>query len=119
MRGHQWARLREGSDLKIRRGAWYRVLRLATRDAVIEVNRQPTTVPRTDLVFAAQPPLAWAVVPRSTPSPRLPDSWGDAYLVCPACRERSQLLEGRPASQRCRRCNGLFEIRWDDALRTA
>jgi hypothetical protein len=24
------------------------------------------------------------------------------------------LLEGRPATQRCGRCNGLFEIHWDD-----
>lgn len=114
MRGHQWARLRPGVEGKIRRGAWYRVLRLGAVDAVLEVNRQPTPVPRAWLTFAAHPPLAWAVVPRTPQSPRLPESWGDTYLVCPACRERAQLLEGRPASQRCGRCNGLFEIQWDE-----
>ena len=114
MRGHQWARLKPGVEAKIRRGAWYRVLRLGSAEAVLEVNRQPTPVPRALLTFAANPPLAWAIVPRSAHSPRLPENWGDTYLVCPACRERAQLLDSRPATQRCSRCNGLFEIHWDE-----
>ena len=115
MRGQEWARLRPGIEGKIRRGAWYRVLKLGPVHAVLEVNRKPTPVPRASLTFAAHPPLAWSVVPRPTQSPRMPQSWGEIYLVCPACRERVQLLEGRPATQRCARCNGLFEIHWDEA----
>lgn len=114
MRGQQWARLHTDTDVKIRRGAWYRVLRLGAVDAVLEVNRRPTSVPRAYLSFAAHPPLAWTVVRRPRSSARLPETWGDSYLVCPACRERAQVLDSRPVSQRCQRCNGLFEVHWDD-----
>lgn len=112
MRTQRWARLHSELDVKIRRGAWYRVLELGPRDAVLEVNRHPVRVPRQYLRLSHQPPLAWAVVPRPSRSPRMPPSWGEAYVVCPACRERAPLLEGRPPGQRCQRCNGYFEIAW-------
>ena len=91
----------------------------AAQGVLVVLGDQPRTSPMVirTLVEAIPDALgagAWAVVPRTPQSPRLPESWGDTYLVCPACRERAQLLEGRPASQRCGRCNGLFEIQWDE-----
>lgn len=120
MQPTRWARLHNDVDYQIRRGAWYRVLKLGPVDAVLEVNRKPTPVPRAFLEFAARPPAMWTLVPRPERDSRFPSSWGEVYAVCPNCRERAQLLEGRPAGQRCQRCNGYFEIAWDEAqLRTA
>ena len=117
MRGQQWARLLPGIATQIRRGAWYRVLQLGPIDAVLDVNRHPMPVPRAWLSFSAAPPREWAVVPRPAHAPRLPADWGDAYLVCPACRERARLLPSRPATQRCGRCNGVFQVHCDDVAR--
>jgi hypothetical protein len=111
----RWASLNRDVNVNIRRGAWYRVLRLGAHDAVLEVNRRPLSVPRNYLSLSLQPPRSWTVVPRPLRSARLPPSWGDAYAVCPACRERAPLPAGRPRAQRCRRCNGFFTIAWTDA----
>ncbi len=115
-----WARLEADVNVNIRRGAWYRVLRLSAREAVLEVNRVPTPVERSFLRLSNHPPQAWTVVPAPQHSVRFPLSWGEAYGVCPSCRERAPLLEGHPSGQRCQRCNGYFAIDWDEAyLRTA
>jgi hypothetical protein len=111
----QWARLTADVDIKIRRGAWYKVLRLGPLEAVLDVNRKPTPVPRQYLRLTPQPPQAWSLVQRPSRSARLPQSWGQVYAVCPNCRERAPLLEGRPANQRCHKCNGFFAIAWDEA----
>jgi hypothetical protein len=109
----QWARLQTESDeVKIRRGAWYKVLKLGPVEVVLDVNRKAIPVPRVYLRLAMQPPRLWTLVPRPRRSTRLPQSWGDAYLVCPNCRERSPVPDGHPATQRCHRCNGLFDIDW-------
>src|SRR5213082_2322587 len=44
MPGGQWARLRADASVPLRRGAWYRVLRLTPSDAVLDVNQRPINV---------------------------------------------------------------------------
>ncbi len=111
----RWASLNRDVNVQIRRGAWYRVLQLGSREAVLEVNRRPVAVPRQYLRFSLQPPRSWSIVSRPLHSTRLPPSWGDAYTVCPACRARAPLPVSRPRAQRCIRCNGFFTIAWTDA----
>jgi NADH pyrophosphatase NudC (nudix superfamily) len=53
-------------------------------------------------------------VPRPPRSARLPLTWGARYAVCPNCRERAR-LEERKTSMRCPKCNGFFDIGWDNA----
>ena len=79
----QWARLRLTEPGRLRRGAWYRVVRLTAAEAVLDVKR-------------------------------LPMSWGARYGVCPNCRARAR-LEERATSMRCPKCNGFFDIGWDNS----
>ena len=113
MTGQQWGRLQSNVSVKMRRGAWYRILRLGPLEVVLEVNRQPLTVSRTLLQIVQAPPTRWTVVSAPRNSLRFPTSWGEHYAVCPGCRGRSA-LEGRPNSLRCTRCNGLFDIAWNE-----
>jgi len=109
----QWARLQADVDCQLRRGAWYRVVRVAPLEVVVDVNQRGLSVPRPFLEIAPKSPRRWTVVPRPRRAPRLPPSWGARYAVCPSCRNRAP-LDGRPDSLRCQRCNGLFEIAWDE-----
>jgi len=112
MAGLQWARLQVNVNCQLRRGAWYRVIRLAPREVVLEVDRKPLPVPRPLLQLTSTRPRRWTVVPRPHNAVGLPPSWND-YAVCPSCGDRAP-LERRPTSMRCLRCNGLFEIAWDE-----
>jgi hypothetical protein len=113
MTGPQWARLQTDVNVKLRRGAWYRILRLGAQEAVLEVNRRPLTVSRALLQIAQAPPSRWTVVAAPRNTLRFPTSWGEYYAVCPGCRSRSQLA-GHPNILRCTRCNGLFDIAWNE-----
>ena len=110
----QWARLRANEPSHLRRGAWYRVVKLTAAEAVLDVHGKPTSFPRQALDIQAERPKQWAVVPRPPRSPRLPQSWGERYAVCPNCRERARIDEHVP-SMRCPKCNGHFEIGWDNS----
>ncbi|MGH7699571.1 MAG: hypothetical protein ACREMJ_03490 [Gemmatimonadales bacterium] len=109
----QWARLRTDVQSPLRRGAWYRILKLGAAEATVEVKGKPVTVARTVLEIVPAPRLQWTVVPSPRNAPRFPSSWGPHYAVCPNCRDRAP-LGGRPASMRCGRCNGLFDIGWNE-----
>jgi hypothetical protein len=113
MVSQQWARLQTDVNVKLRRGAWYRILKLGAVEAVLDVNRQPHTVSRSLLQIVQAAPSRWTVVPSPHNVLRFPSGWGERYAVCPACRGRSP-LEGKPASMRCTRCNGLFEVAWNE-----
>ncbi len=117
MPGPEWACLRASVKCRLRRGAWYRVLRLSAREAVLDVARTPLSVPRSVLQFSLVPPSRWSVVLDARLPEDLPDSVR-IYAVCPSCRSRAS-LGGRPASLRCPRCNALFEVAWRDADTTA
>ncbi len=113
MTEQQWGRVRIDADCPLRRGAWYRVTRLTSNEAVVDVNHKVMSVPRSSLQIQSRPYQHWTVVPRPRNAGRLPASWGARYVVCPNCCERAPL--GKPAaSMRCLRCNGVFEIGWGD-----
>jgi LSD1 subclass zinc finger protein len=105
----QWARVRDGQNLKIRRGAWYRITRLLPDEVVLDVNRQAVAVPRALVEIAPTRPLRWTIVPCPRDAVRVPPQWGTAYAVCPSCRNRAQVLSGTTA-MRCARCHGLFSL---------
>jgi len=109
----QWARVRPEQGAHLRQGAWYRVVRLTPVEAVLDINGTPTAVPRPSLQIVPTPPSNWTVVARPRNSSRLPLSWGPRYGVCPNCRERARLT-ARATSMRCPKCNGHFDIGWDD-----
>lgn len=114
MIGTQWARLRGETAVPLRRGAWYRVLRVTASDAVLDVHQRVVNVPLAVLQVVTRPPTAWAIVPRGAHSARIPQSWGPRYAVCPRCHARSALPKG-PVSLRCPTCSGVFDVGWGDA----
>lgn len=102
-----WARPHQDQNLTLRRGAWYRVVRLLQREVVLEVNRHVVVVPRRFVEIVPSRPLRWAIVPRPRDALRIPPHWGTCYAVCPSCRQRVP-AQGGAASMRCPRCSGLF-----------
>lgn len=113
MSAEQWARIRPAETSHLRRGAWYRVVRLSAVEAVLDVAGTLETFPRPSLEILPSPPLRWTVVSRPPRSARLPAAWGSQYAVCPNCRERARLDE-RVTSMRCPKCNGYFDVGWDN-----
>jgi hypothetical protein len=113
----RWGRLRADVRYPLRRGAWYRITEVTSAEVVVEVNRRMLPVPRPLVELADAPPRRWTVVERPADAVRMPEGWGDRYLVCPSCRHRSP-LHGRPQSMRCPRCYGLFPIAWDEHYRS-
>ncbi len=109
----QWARLQTNVKCALRRGAWYRILKLTSSEVIVDVKGKPVSVPRGDVQLSPVPALRWTVVPFPQNAPRYPPDWGPHYAVCPNCRDRSR-LEGQPSNLRCRRCNGLFDIDWNE-----
>jgi LSD1 subclass zinc finger protein len=109
-----FARLQTDVDLKIRRGAWYRVLDLGDLEAVLEVNRRPVKVLRAVLEIQQRPPLRWTVVPR--PRGRKAPAeleLGVQYAVCPSCRTRAPLPK-RARELKCPRCTQEFAVNWGE-----
>jgi len=109
----QWARIRPSEEGHLRRGAWYRVVKLSPAEVVLDINGKPTPFPRQSLEILPERPKLWAVVPRPSHSPRMPMTWGARYAVCPNCRERAR-LEEHATSMRCPKCNGVFDIGWEN-----
>ena len=110
----EWARIRPDQTAQLRQGAWYRVVRLTAQEAILDINGRPTAVPRPSLQLMPTPPTRWTVVARPANAARLPLAWGARYGVCPNCRERAR-LPARASSMRCPKCNGHFDIGWDDS----
>jgi len=113
----RWARVRAEASCQLRRGAWYRVLRLTPHEVVLDVNSRPLGVSRSLLYMLPTHPGVWSVVPRPRHAGALPLSWGVRYAVCPSCRDRAR-LPASAASMRCAKCGGIFEIGWGDAYFT-
>ncbi|HXF94861.1 MAG TPA: hypothetical protein VNI61_02045 [Gemmatimonadales bacterium] len=109
----QWARLCVDVQSPLRRGAWYKIVKLGPQDAVVDVKGRAVTVARALLEVVPAPRPRWTVVPSPRNAPRFPPTWGPHYAVCPNCRDRAP-LEGRPAGMRCHRCNGFFEVAWNE-----
>jgi len=113
MQTFQWARLNENVKTQLRRGAWYRILKLTSSEATVDVKGKPVSLPRGELQLSPTQAQRWTVVPAPKNAPRFPATWGAQYAVCPNCRDRAR-LEGQAPSMRCHRCNGLFEIAWNE-----
>ncbi|HEY6155826.1 MAG TPA: hypothetical protein VIV88_00150 [Gemmatimonadales bacterium] len=109
----KWGRLVVNVNCALRRGAWYRVARIRSLEAILDVNRKPLVVPNYLVQIVSQPPRRWSVVPRPKRARELPPEWGAHYAVCPSCRERAALL-GRPRRLECVRCHGEFDVAWDE-----
>jgi hypothetical protein len=109
-----FARLQADVPLKIRRGAWYRVLELTDLQAVIEVNRRRVGVLRAWLEIQQRPPQHWSVV--STPEEhhrKAPPELRGTYGVCPNCRARAPIPK-KARTLECKRCRQEFEINWTE-----
>lgn len=104
-----WARVLGDVNANVRRGAWYEVIRLTPEAALLDVNRQLLSVPRSSLEITHARPFQWSVVPRPHDAVDLPISWGSRYGVCPHCSHRTA-LKGQPSKLLCPRCGGLFSI---------
>jgi len=113
MRG-MWARLQADLNVKLRRGAWYRITQPGPLQTVLEVAGRLHQIPSAFLQVVERPPRKWTVVPRPEDAIHLPANWGDRYAVCPSCRER-QPLGGHPRRMACNRCHGDYEVAWSEA----
>jgi len=113
MQTSKWARLIADVNCGLRRGAWYAVRQLRALEATLDVPKKTLTVPRHLLQIVTRPPPIWALVPRPTGARNLPAWWGSLYAVCPQCRSREP-VSGHPPRLRCGRCNGLFDVGWND-----
>jgi hypothetical protein len=108
----KWARLRADLNLRLRRGAWYRIARLDPLQAVVEVRGgRSLAVPAAFLQVIDGPPRQWSIVRRPSDAVRVPEHWGDRYAVCPSCNGR-QPVSGRPRRMACERCRGEFDVAW-------
>ncbi len=59
-----FARLQADVPIKMRRGAWYRVIELTDLQAVLEINHRKVGVLRAWLEIQQRPPQYWSVVPQ-------------------------------------------------------
>jgi len=109
----RWARLLANVECRLRRGGWYRVLRLEPVEAELDVQVKPVIVLIPFLEIRQTPPSAWTVVQRPANAVNLPPSWGTEYAVCPNCRHRER-LPGHPRRLRCERCHHEFAVAWDE-----
>jgi len=109
----QWARLRPSEAGHLRRGAWYRVIRLTPVEAVLDVNGTLTAFPRPTLEILPTPPTAGRSC-RDRHAPRgcrSPGARGTASVPIAA--------NGPPRRQGDQhavpKCNGFFDIGWDNS----
>jgi hypothetical protein len=110
---HVWARLRLDVNCALRRGAWYRVLRLTRHQATLDVIRDRVPVARKLLQTAFEPPATWTIVPLPRDAARVPVEWGNRYAVCPACHARAPIGDFA-LDMRCPQCRSVFPIAWDE-----
>src|SRR5438876_298033 len=90
----QWARLKADVQCALRKGAWYRILKLTSTEVVLDVRGKPLSVPRGQLQLSSEPALRWSVVPSPKQTARFPATWGASYAVCPNCRDRAMPRTG-------------------------
>jgi hypothetical protein len=109
-----FARILADVPLKLRKGAWYRVLEINDLQAVIEVNRRPVAVLRAWLEIRNRPPQMWSVVKGSKDNHKAPPPLRGIYGVCPNCRARTPLPK-RARTHQCKKCGGEFDVNWAEA----
>jgi len=109
-----FARVQDEVPLKLRRGAWYRVLELNDLQAVIEVNHRRIGVLRAWLEIRQHPPQRWSVVEGGKDNRKAPPHLRGTYGVCPNCRARAPLPK-KAKTHQCAKCRGDFEVNWAEA----
>ncbi|HWC74275.1 MAG TPA: hypothetical protein VG454_10105 [Gemmatimonadales bacterium] len=107
----QWARVKGDTNCRIRRGAWYQVLRLTPDAAILAVGQRSLSVPRELLQIEPFRPHVWSVVSRPYDAIDLPIAWGSRYGVCPRCQARMPLQREQRQLQ-CARCGNTQAIDW-------
>jgi hypothetical protein len=105
-----WARVVGDVNVRVRRGAWYEVIRLTPEAALLDVHRQTMNVPRSAVQVLLVRPREWSVVARPYDAVDLPIAWGPRYAVCPRCSCRASLSEGS-VDMRCPACREAFSVR--------
>ncbi len=110
MAGIRWARLQVDANIRLRRGAWYKVVGEEGFDLIIEVNKKPVRALRALFEVRDRPVPRWTVVtvPLGKKTPM-----GERYAVCPSCNERAN-LKGRPKRMTCPHCRSEFDVAWDE-----
>src|SRR5881409_395634 len=79
----RWARLKADVKCALRKGAWYRILKLTPTEVVLDVKGKPVPMPRGQLQLSSEPALRWSVVPSPKQTARFPATWGSSYAVAP------------------------------------
>lgn len=108
-----FARLVAEVPVKLRRGAWYRVVELTELQAILDVNRRKVGVLRAWLEIRERPPLYWSVVEKPPEQRRVPEHLRGMYGVCPSCRARAPLPK-RPKTLACTRCRQEFPVNYGE-----
>src|SRR5207244_1605150 len=98
----QWARLKADVKCALRKGAWYRILKLTSTEVVLDVRGKPLSVARGQVQLSSEPALRWSVVPSPKHTARFAASWGARYAVSPNCRDRT----GQEVHRGDRPCDG-------------
>src|SRR5947207_13780667 len=88
-----FARVQDDVPLKLRKGAWYRVLEINDLQAVIEVNRRKVGVLRAWRAIRDPPPQRWAGVEGSKNNTKAPPPPGGRSRAAPHCRARARLAK--------------------------
>lgn len=107
--------MRDDVDVRLRRGAWYRVLEEKDLEVVIEVGGRPKAFLKAMIEIVDRPYPKWTVVRAPKGVPRA--SLGDPYGVCPSCGERAKLPR-RAKRLKCPACKWEFEVAWDEGYLT-
>ena len=113
MASTHWARLSEFSNCGLRRGAWYRVAGVEPARALVEVGGGAIPISKDVLEIRSSRPANWTVVVNNSKSLSFSARGGKRYAVCPCCRQR-QVPMGQPTTLRCQKCNGLYNVAWDE-----
>jgi hypothetical protein len=105
-----WARVVGDVNVRVRRGAWYEVIRLTPEAALLDVHRHTMNVPRSSVQVLLVRPREWSVVSRPYDAVDLPLAWGSRYAVCPRCSQRAS-LSGAQVKMQCPGCSEVFALR--------
>jgi hypothetical protein len=109
--GPRWARLREGVQSRLRRGAWYPVLSAGPHSLVLDVCGMSISLHHSYVELSFARPTRWSIVPRAADAGLMPDSWGAWYAVCPGCAAREPVRQAT-GTMLCPQCDQRFLIHW-------
>jgi hypothetical protein len=109
-----WATAAPGLADRLRRGAWYPVIKdSGDGEVVLEVDLLPMRVDRADLHIRPDRPEMWTIVTRT--GVMRPTLTGvkvvNRYAVCPDCLARQE-FEGEPETIMCTRCRRASKVDW-------